>query len=111
MYKTLCITLIAVAIAYIFSAFSGLYTSNLTSTLDFTNHMALSSVSRNVVRKVLAVETPEGAGALVRRSIGSMSLRNLTPFLMLDHFHVEQGVCFSIEFCRSVFGPATKLDL
>jgi hypothetical protein len=33
----------------------------------------------------------QGAGALVRRSIGSMNLRNLTPFLMLDHFHVKKG--------------------
>jgi hypothetical protein len=91
MYKTLCATLVAVAIAYIFSV---LYTSTRNSNLDFTNHMALSSVSRNVVKKVLAVETPEGAGALVRRSIGSTSLKNLSPFLMLDHFHVKQGVCF-----------------
>ncbi|EGN93236.1 hypothetical protein SERLA73DRAFT_189736 [Serpula lacrymans var. lacrymans S7.3] len=56
--------------------------------------MALASVSRNVVKKILAVETPEGAGALVRRSIGSMNLRNLTPFLMLDHFHVSKGAGF-----------------
>ncbi|KAF9532934.1 RmlC-like cupin domain-containing protein [Crepidotus variabilis] len=56
--------------------------------------MALSAVSRQVVKKVLAVETPEGAGALVRRSIGSMTLRNLTPFLMLDHFHVSKGAGF-----------------
>ncbi|OCH95507.1 hypothetical protein OBBRIDRAFT_720226 [Obba rivulosa] len=55
---------------------------------------ALSSVSRRVVKKVLAVETPEGDGALVRRSIGSMKLRNLTPFLMLDHFHVSKGAGF-----------------
>lgn len=33
----------------------------------------------------------QGEGALVRRSIGSMKLRNLTPFLMLDHFHVSKG--------------------
>lgn len=33
----------------------------------------------------------QGAGARVRRSIGSMTLRNLTPFLMLDHFHVSKG--------------------
>lgn len=33
----------------------------------------------------------QGAGALVRRSIGSMNLKNLTPFLMLDHFHVSKG--------------------
>ncbi|CAA7271743.1 unnamed protein product [Cyclocybe aegerita] len=56
--------------------------------------MALAAISRNVVKKVLAVETPEGAGALVRRSIGSMTLRNLTPFLMLDHFHVSEGAGF-----------------
>ncbi|EKM82723.1 hypothetical protein AGABI1DRAFT_82463 [Agaricus bisporus var. burnettii JB137-S8] len=56
--------------------------------------MSFSSVSRSVVKKVLAVETPEGAGARVRRSIGSMTLRNLTPFLMLDHFHVSKGAGF-----------------
>ncbi|KAE9401492.1 hypothetical protein BT96DRAFT_956526 [Gymnopus androsaceus JB14] len=36
----------------------------------------------------------KGAGALVRRSIGSMTLRNLSPFLMLDHFHVSKGAGF-----------------
>lgn len=56
--------------------------------------MALNIVSRNVVKKVFAVETSEGAGARVRRSIGSMNLRNLTPFLMLDHFHVSEGAGF-----------------
>ncbi|KAF9451077.1 hypothetical protein P691DRAFT_664057 [Macrolepiota fuliginosa MF-IS2] len=56
--------------------------------------MSLTSVSRSIVKKVLAVETPEGAGALVRRSIGSMTLKNLTPFLMLDHFHVAEGAGF-----------------
>lgn len=56
--------------------------------------MAMSTLSRTVVKSVLAVETPEGAGALVRRSIGSMSLRNLTPFLMLDHFKVAEGAGF-----------------
>ncbi|EJD46158.1 hypothetical protein AURDEDRAFT_87366 [Auricularia subglabra TFB-10046 SS5] len=49
------------------------------------------AVSRSVVNKVLSIEQAEGAGARVRRSIGSMKLRNLSPFLMLDHFHVEQG--------------------
>lgn len=33
----------------------------------------------------------QGAGARVRRSIGTAKLRNLTPFLMLDHFHVSKG--------------------
>ena len=74
-----------------------------------------SSISRNVVKKILSRETSEvraflqhltcttspqlvciagvsqGAGALVRRSIGSPELRNLTPFLMLDHFHIGKG--------------------
>nr|GAT47292.1 predicted protein [Mycena chlorophos] len=51
-------------------------------------------LSRSVTKKVLSIETPEGAGALVRRSIGTASLRNLTPFLMLDHFHVSKGAGF-----------------
>ncbi|KAF8959040.1 RmlC-like cupin domain-containing protein [Flammula alnicola] len=53
--------------------------------------MSLAAISRIVTKKVLAVETPEGAGALVRRSIGSMNLRNLTPFLMLDHFMLPRA--------------------
>ncbi|KAM6500562.1 RmlC-like cupin domain containing protein [Amanita muscaria] len=52
------------------------------------------SLSRILTKKVLAVETPEGAGALVRRSIGSMTLKNLSPFLLLDHFHISQGAGF-----------------
>ncbi|KAI0831197.1 RmlC-like cupin domain-containing protein [Trametes gibbosa] len=52
------------------------------------------STSRNVVKKVLSVETNEGAGAKVRRSIGSTQLKNLTPFLMLDHFHTPSGAGF-----------------
>lgn len=53
--------------------------------------MSGSSITRSVTKKVLAIKTPEGVGAMVRRSIGSAGLRNLTPFLMLDHFHVRQG--------------------
>ncbi|KAJ7862325.1 RmlC-like cupin domain-containing protein, partial [Mycena leptocephala] len=61
-------------------------------TQTLRNHaMSASSITRAVTKKVLAVETPEGQGALVRRSIGSTGLRNLTPFLMLDHFHVKTG--------------------
>ncbi|KAJ7162923.1 RmlC-like cupin domain-containing protein [Mycena filopes] len=56
-----------------------------------TASTAAQSVTRSVTQKVYAVETPEGKGALVRRSIGGMELRNLTPFLMLDHFHVKVG--------------------
>ncbi|THH07440.1 hypothetical protein EW145_g3383 [Phellinidium pouzarii] len=56
--------------------------------------MASTSVSRSVINKVLSIEQSEGAGARVRRSIGSTTLRNLTPFLMLDHFHVSEGAGF-----------------
>jgi len=59
------------------------------------SHSAMAApISRHVVKKILAIETAEGEGALVRRSIGSMNLRNLTPFLMLDHFHVSKGAGF-----------------
>ncbi|KAF2208872.1 hypothetical protein CERZMDRAFT_87446 [Cercospora zeae-maydis SCOH1-5] len=41
-----------------------------------------------------AIEQAEGAGATVRRSIGTPKLRNFTPFLMLDHFNVAVGAGF-----------------
>ncbi|GAA5864984.1 hypothetical protein JCM8547_004261 [Rhodosporidiobolus lusitaniae] len=56
--------------------------------------MSAARVSRTVVKKILAVETPEGAGAVVRRSIGTNQLRNFTPFLMLDNFKVSEGAGF-----------------
>ncbi|TFK29893.1 hypothetical protein FA15DRAFT_581233 [Coprinopsis marcescibilis] len=56
--------------------------------------MSIAWISRTVVKKVLAIEQAEGAGARVRRSIGTASLKNLTPFLMLDHFHVGNGAGF-----------------
>lgn len=40
---------------------------------------------------VLAIAQSEGVGATVRRSIGSQSCRNFTPFLLLDHFKVSKG--------------------
>jgi len=54
----------------------------------------MTTLSRVILKKVLAVETAEGAGATVRRSIGSINFRNLTPFLLLDHFHVKEGAGF-----------------
>jgi len=87
MYKTLFATLLFITIASYLSP-------NYSVDLPITPEDMSRSVSRNVVKKVLAVETPEGAGALVRRSIGSMSLRNLSPFLMLDHFQVAKGAGF-----------------
>lgn len=56
------------------------------------------SVSR-VIRKVfLAREQAEGAGARVRRSIGTPQLRNFSPFLMLDHFSIKPGAGFPDQY-------------
>ncbi len=49
---------------------------------------------RLIRQTFLAVEQSEGAGARVRRSIGTPKLRNFSPFLMLDHFSVAPGAGF-----------------
>jgi len=41
---------------------------------------------RTAERIIQTVEVTEGAGVTVHRSIGTPALRNLDPFLMLDHF-------------------------
>ena len=41
---------------------------------------------RPIRQRVPAFEVIEGAGVTVHRSIGTPALRNLDPFLMLDHF-------------------------
>lgn len=55
---------------------------------------AQSPVSRGIQQVFEAREQSEGAGATVRRSIGTPKLRNLSPFLMLDHFNVGVGAGF-----------------
>jgi hypothetical protein len=52
------------------------------------------SIPRAVRKVFLAVEQAEGAGARVRRSIGTPQLRNFSPFLMLDHFSIKPGAGF-----------------
>lgn len=42
--------------------------------------------TRTITQRVPAHEVTEGAGVTVHRSIGTPALRNLDPFLMLDHF-------------------------
>ena len=49
---------------------------------------------RGIAKTFLAIEQSEGAGARVRRSIGTPNLRNLSPFLMLDHFTISPGAGF-----------------
>ncbi|KAJ2894414.1 Pirin-like protein [Zalerion maritima] len=47
------------------------------------------------IRKVFkAVEQAEGAGARVRRSVGTAHLKNFSPFLMCDHFSISPGAGF-----------------
>ena len=55
---------------------------------------AASPKARAIKAIVEAREQAEGAGATVRRSIGTPKLRNLSPFLMLDHFNVGVGAGF-----------------
>jgi len=49
---------------------------------------------RRIQKSFLAIEQSEGAGARVRRSIGTPQLRNFSPFLMLDHFAIPPGAGF-----------------
>ncbi|KAB8074399.1 RmlC-like cupin domain-containing protein [Aspergillus leporis] len=49
---------------------------------------------RNIQKIFQAVEVIEGAGALVRRSIGSPRLRNFTPFIVFDHATVGPDAGF-----------------
>ncbi|KYK55223.1 putative pirin [Drechmeria coniospora] len=59
------------------------------------NPVAEMAVAQRAIRKVfLAIEQAEGAGARVRRSIGTHNLRNFSPFLMLDHFSIKPGAGF-----------------
>lgn len=52
------------------------------------------TVPRTIQKAFLATEQSEGAGARVRRSIGTPNLRTLSPFLMLDHASVSPGAGF-----------------
>jgi redox-sensitive bicupin YhaK (pirin superfamily) len=52
------------------------------------------SIPRGISRVIRAIEQAEGAGARVRRSIGTSPLPRLNPFLMLDHFSIRPGAGF-----------------
>ncbi|KAL7266897.1 RNA pol II transcription cofactor [Rhizina undulata] len=52
------------------------------------------AVARAIQKAFKAIEKQEGAGATVRRSIGTPQLRSFSPFLMLDHFSVGIGAGF-----------------
>jgi quercetin 2,3-dioxygenase len=59
-------------------------------------HRTISNMStpRAIQKTFLAREQSEGAGARVRRSIGTIQQKHLSPFLMLDHFNVPPGAGF-----------------
>ena len=58
------------------------------------SNMSFPFTTRTVTKIVKAIEQSEGVGARVRRTIGTRNLRNLSPFLMLDHFAVPYGAGF-----------------
>lgn len=56
---TACFTIIIAIALYSFPSFHQLSSVITPNTIRPSNEMALSSVSRSVVKKVLAIETPE----------------------------------------------------
>ncbi|SCU80937.1 LADA_0B10330g1_1 [Lachancea dasiensis] len=57
-------------------------------------HQRTMNKVRSIWKSFTALEQSEGVGAKVRRAIGTMQLRNFTPFLMLDHFTVAPPAGF-----------------
>ncbi|SMQ46363.1 unnamed protein product [Zymoseptoria tritici ST99CH_3D7] len=60
-----------------------------------TSLNATSPKPRGIQKVFEAREQPEGAGATVRRSVGTPRLRHLSPFLMMDHASVGPGAGFT----------------
>lgn len=65
-----------------------------TTTKVIVPELSDMSIPRTIRQAFLAIEQGEGAGARVRRSIGTRKLRNFSPFLMLDHFSIGKGAGF-----------------
>lgn len=57
--------------------------------------MSLPLISRRVAQKIRAPEQGDGVGVRLRRAIGNRQIRNLSPFLMLDHFRISEGAGFA----------------
>lgn len=70
--------------------------SKFPSTSYFSTSKAAVNMTtpRGIQKAFLAREQAEGAGARVRRSIGTPQLKNFSPFLMLDHFTIKPGAGF-----------------
>ncbi|RZC00450.1 pirin-like protein [Glycine soja] len=65
-----------------------------TNTMSQSDNSSPFTTPRLVLKKVLAKSQHEGDGAVVRRGIGRSELKNLDPFLMLDHFSVSPPAGF-----------------
>lgn len=100
LYKlTFCMLPTSFWITTIFSILFALSYSNLSFNSNQTKSKittpTMSRHSRTITKAVKALEQSEGVGATVRRTIGTPELRNLSPFLMLDHFRIGKGAGFS----------------
>ncbi|KAI9218915.1 RmlC-like cupin domain-containing protein, partial [Blastocladiella britannica] len=60
-----------------------------------TKNNNTTTITRTATKVYQSIEQEEGVGAKVRRSVGTYGLRNLDPFLMLDHFSVSPPAGFS----------------
>jgi len=59
---------------------------------------AAPALEREVVQRIDAQPTVEGAGVKLRRSLGSRALPLLDPFLMLDEFHSDDPADYAPGF-------------
>jgi len=70
------------------------YTQRFEGLVSETDIATEMSVARTIAKAFKAIEKSEGAGAKVRRSVGTQQLRNFSPFLMIDQFSVGTGAGF-----------------
>ena len=54
--------------------------------------------TRSIEKLIKSINTSDGAGVKLKRSIGTSGLKNFDPFLMLDEFHSEKGADYIAGF-------------
>ena len=96
---TLLILIVSVGVVHISSKkriIDQLEPNTSSGSAVMSNESTMNTVSkvRSVLKHFVAMEQSEGVGALVKRSIGTMQMRNFPPFLMLDHFDVAPPAGF-----------------
>ncbi|KNE60380.1 hypothetical protein AMAG_05770 [Allomyces macrogynus ATCC 38327] len=95
LYKKLALFAVVLAIVLFRQQADSNNKNSPPTTTTTTTMQAVTPLIRNVARTYMAREQAEGVGARVRRSIGTVGLRNLDPFLMLDEFRVSPPAGFS----------------